>query len=86
VTRFLNVNLKHLILNTKVKESEYLSIMLLCAQKMRELSMYKISKNQGMGEQFRMWIRRMTRRSNETARDSKFAVINNCLHENNIYT
>jgi len=52
---------------------------------MRELSMDKISKTQGMGEQFRMWIRRITRRSNETARDLKFAVINNCLHESNIY-
>jgi len=34
---------------------------------MRELSMDKLSKNQGMGEQFRMWIRRITRRSNEIA-------------------
>jgi hypothetical protein len=85
VTRFLNVKLKHLILNSKVKESEHLSIMLLHTQKMRELSMDKISKNQGVGEQFRMWIRRMSRRSNETARDSKFAVMNNCLHESNIY-
>jgi hypothetical protein len=85
VTRFLNVKLKHLILNSKVKESEYLSIMLLHTQKMRELSMDKISKNQGVSEQFRMWIRRMTRRSKETARDLKFAVINNCLHESNIH-
>jgi hypothetical protein len=81
VTRFLNVKLKHLILNSKVKESECLSV----HTEMRELSMDKISKNQGMGEQFRMWIRRITRRSNETARDLKFAVINNCLHESNIY-
>ncbi len=85
MTRFLNVKLKHLILNSKVKESEYLSIMLLHTQKMRELSMDKISKNQGVSEQFRMWIRRMTRRSKETARDLKFAVINNCLHESNIH-
>jgi hypothetical protein len=42
------VKLKHLILNSKVKESEYLGITLLRAQKMRELSMDKISKNQGM--------------------------------------
>jgi hypothetical protein len=49
------------------------------------LSMDKISKNQGVSEQFRMWIRRMTRRSKETARDLKFAVINNCLHESNIH-
>jgi hypothetical protein len=75
------VKLKHLILNSKVKESECLSV----HTEMRELSMDKISKNQGMGEQFRMWIRRITRRSNETARDLKFAVINNCLHESNIY-
>lgn len=81
MTRFLNVKLKHLILNSKVKESEYLSV----HTEMRELSMDKISKNQGMGEQFRMWVRRITRRSNETARDLKFAVINNCLHESNIY-
>ncbi len=81
MTRFLNVKLKHLILNSKVKESECLSV----HTEMRELSMDKISKNQGMGEQFRMWIRRITRRSNETARDLKFAVINNCLHESNIY-
>ncbi len=75
------MKLKHLILNSKVKESECLSV----HTEMRELSMDKISKNQGMGEQFRMWIRRITRRSNETARDLKFAVINNCLHESNIY-
>jgi hypothetical protein len=81
VTRFLNVKLKHLILNSKVKESEYLSV----HTEMRELSMDKISKNQGMGEQFRMWVRRITRRSNETAQDLKFAVINNCLLESNIY-